>query len=226
MHSGENDNAHGGSGSKATDGAVKDLKDTLEASPLGDFEGTLVVDLVKAKNLVKADIIGKSDPYAILKFGKQQEKTNTIKNTLEPQWDHHAEFKVPDGNANKLLVEVFDADKLGKDKSLGKVEVDILDLAADEGRWFPLQGKVVQLFLLEIYFNCSSWNFSMFKHFICLGAKSGEILLNADLLPLGSLDLGKKSQEDAKIKGNDISLVVFQLDSVQFSTYSTYFLKQ
>ena len=41
----------------------------------------------------------------------------------------------------RSFVEVFDADKLGKDKSLGKVEVDILDLAADEGRWFPLQGK-------------------------------------------------------------------------------------
>ena len=86
--------------------------------------------------------MGKSDPYAVLKFGKQKDKTNTIKNTLEPQWDHHAEFKLPDGNANKLLVEVFDADKLGKDKSLGKVELDVLDLAADEGRWFPLQGKI------------------------------------------------------------------------------------
>jgi hypothetical protein len=40
-------------------------------------------------------------------------------------------------------VEVFDADKLGKDKSLGKAEINISDLTADAGagRWFPLQGR-------------------------------------------------------------------------------------
>ena len=85
--------------------------------------------------------MGKSDPYAVLKFGKQKDKTKTIKNTLETEWVHHTEFKVPDSGADKILVEVFDADKLGKDKSLGKVEVDILDLAGGESRWFTLQGK-------------------------------------------------------------------------------------
>ena len=90
--------------------------------------------------------MGKSDPYAILKFGKQSDKTNILKNTLEPQWNHHCEFEVADGGADTILVEVFDADKLGKDKSLGKVEVDILELAADEGRWFTLQGRIYFLF--------------------------------------------------------------------------------
>ena len=111
------------------------------ADSLRDFEGTLLVDLIKARSLTKADIMGKSDPYAVLKFGKQKEKTNTIKNTLEPQWDHHAAFKVPDNGAEKILIEVFDADKLGKDKSLGKVEIDTLDLAGNGSHWLPLQGK-------------------------------------------------------------------------------------
>ena len=71
-------------------------------NPLEGFEGDLVVHLVKGRNLVKADIMGKSDPYAVLKFGKQKEKTNTIKNTLEPQWDFSTNFKVPDGDANTL----------------------------------------------------------------------------------------------------------------------------
>ena len=35
-------------------------------------------------------------------------------------------------------VEVFDKDKLGKDKSLGKVEVNPRDLDS-EPKWFPLQ---------------------------------------------------------------------------------------
>ena len=121
-----------------------------KADPLGDFEGTLQVDLIKARNLIKADIMGKSDPYAILKFGNQQDKTPTLKNTLEPQWDHHVEFQVPDSGADKILVEIFDSDKLGKDKSLGKVEVEIQGLAADESRWFPLQGRTTLVLKMTI----------------------------------------------------------------------------
>jgi Ca2+-dependent lipid-binding protein len=115
-------------------------KDYLKSGPSADFEGKLHVDLIKAKNLMKTDITGKSDPYAVLRFGKQKEKTNTIKNTLEPQWDFSTDFKVPDGTADKLLVEVFDSDKLGKDKSLGKVELGLADLQDTEGKWFVLQG--------------------------------------------------------------------------------------
>ena len=53
-------------------------------------------------------------------------------------------------------IEVFDADKLGKDKSLGKVALDLGDLDSGEPRWFPLQGT-----------------------------KSGEILLSSDILAAG-----------------------------------------
>ena len=35
-------------------------------------------------------------------------------------------------------VEVFDKDKLGKDKSLGKIEVNPRDLD-NEAKWYPLQ---------------------------------------------------------------------------------------
>ncbi len=132
---------HGGrSESSKAAGGLAGTKDALKAGQLADFEGKLHVDLIKAKNLVKADLMGKSDPYAVLKFGKQKEKTNTIKNTLEPQWDFSTDFKVPDGNSDTLLVEVFDSDKLGKDKSLGKVEINLLDLQDTEGKWFALQG--------------------------------------------------------------------------------------
>ncbi len=62
---------------------------------------------MKARNLIKADLMGKSDPYAVLKFGKQKEKTNTIKNTLEPQWDFTTDFKVPDGDANTLREDII-----------------------------------------------------------------------------------------------------------------------
>ena len=36
-------------------------------------------------------------------------------------------------------MEVFDADKIGKDKSLGKIEVNPIDLDGEEPKWFPLK---------------------------------------------------------------------------------------
>ena len=144
------------------------VKSNSSNGPFAGFEGDLQVALIKAKNLIKADIMGKSDPYAVLKFGKQKEKTNVIKNTLDPQWDFHTNFKVPDGEADTLLIEVFDSDKLGKDKSLGKVEIDVVDLAGSDGQWFTLQG-----------------------------VKAGEILVNAELVPQGeggSLLAGNSAQ--------------------------------
>ena len=52
--------------------------------------GKVKLNLIKTKDLIKADLIGKSDPYAIIKYEKQLQKTKTIKNTLEPQWNHEA----------------------------------------------------------------------------------------------------------------------------------------
>ncbi len=43
--------------------------------------GLLRVDLVKGKSLIKSDLIGKSDPYAVIELGKQTGKTHVINNT-------------------------------------------------------------------------------------------------------------------------------------------------
>jgi hypothetical protein len=41
----------------------------------------LCVDLIKATKLAKSDLVGKSDPYAVLKFGNQTAKTKIINNS-------------------------------------------------------------------------------------------------------------------------------------------------
>ena len=64
-----------------------------QSGNLGDADGpVLIVDLIKAQNLIKADIIGKSDPYAVLKYGDQKDKTKIAKNTQNPNWNHRSEF--------------------------------------------------------------------------------------------------------------------------------------
>ena len=68
------------------------------------FEGpTLQVDLIKAKNLIKSDMIGKSDPYAVLKYADQTDKTPVIKNTQNPQWDHPSDFVMNHGDPSNLM---------------------------------------------------------------------------------------------------------------------------
>merc|ERR1712013_133707 len=91
-------------------------------------EGKACVTLVKAKELIKSDLVGKSDPYAILKYATQKYKTPTEKNTQEPKWGYHANFDVPEGDNRNVSIEVFDSDKIGKDKSLGKVELELFML--------------------------------------------------------------------------------------------------
>ena len=49
--------------------------------------GVSKVSLVKAKDLSKKDIFSKSDPYAVITFGSSKLKTETIKNSHEPEWN-------------------------------------------------------------------------------------------------------------------------------------------
>merc|ERR1712083_947642 len=73
--------------------------------------GKAKINVIKAKELIKSDIMGKSDPYAVLSYGKQKQKTGVVKNTQEPQWNYEAEFDVPDGDNRIFNLEVFDSKK-------------------------------------------------------------------------------------------------------------------
>ena len=71
---------------------------------LGDEDGPVLhVDLIKAKDLIKTDMIGKSDPYAVLKYGDQKDKTKIAKNTQNPNWNHRSEFDLDVGDNENLM---------------------------------------------------------------------------------------------------------------------------
>merc|ERR1712089_53281 len=97
-------------------------------------EGKAKLNVIKAKELIKSDMIGKSDPYVVLRYGRQQDKTKVVKNTQEPKWDHQTEFVVPDGDSRTFHLEVFDSDRIGKDKSLGKLDLDLANVLGMDGQ--------------------------------------------------------------------------------------------
>ena len=107
-------------------------------------EGVLHLEVVGARNLVKSDIIGKSDPYAVVGLGDQKQKTDTAKNTQNPEWNCGMDFTIDKNTPDELKVQVFDKDKIGKDKSLGTTSLPVQDLIYETdpnmNRWLPLDG--------------------------------------------------------------------------------------
>ena len=49
--------------------------------------GILHLEIIEAKNLTKADMIGKSDPYAVVTYGDGKLKTKIRKKFRNPKWD-------------------------------------------------------------------------------------------------------------------------------------------
>ncbi|KAG8627318.1 hypothetical protein KVT40_004801 [Elsinoe batatas] len=89
--------------------------------------GVMRIHLKSAKDLRNLETMGKSDPYArVLLSGIQKGRTVTFKNNLDPDWDEVIYVPVHT-NREKLIVEVLDEEKLGKDRSLGSVEIAAAD---------------------------------------------------------------------------------------------------
>lgn len=101
---------------------------------------TLVVNVVKGRNLPSADSNGYSDPYCVLQAGQQKHVTKIKKKTLNPLWNESFLFDVR--TADKLVVQVWDKDALAKDDFLGQCVVELGGLMLDgSDSWFPLRNR-------------------------------------------------------------------------------------
>ena len=89
--------------------------------------GVMRFHFKSAKDLKNLDTVGKSDPYArVLLSGIQKGRTVTFKNNLSPNWDEV--FYVPvHSTREKLIVEVMDEENVGKDRTLGQMEIAASD---------------------------------------------------------------------------------------------------
>ncbi|KAJ0230647.1 Synaptotagmin [Hirschfeldia incana] len=99
----------------------------LELKPVG----TLDVKLVQAKDLSNKDLIGKSDPYAVVfirPLPNKTKKTKTISNSLNPIWNEHFEFIVEDVSTQHLTVRVFDDEGVGSSQLIGAAQVPLNEL--------------------------------------------------------------------------------------------------
>ena len=89
--------------------------------------GVMRIHFKSAVELKNLDTVGKSDPYArVCLGGIEKARTVTWKNNLSPEFDEI--FYVPvHSTREKLTVECMDEENVGRDRTLGQMEVSAAD---------------------------------------------------------------------------------------------------
>lgn len=99
----------------------------LELKP----QGRLRLTVVKANDLKNMEMIGTSDPYAVVYIRPLVKfKTQVIDDNLNPVWDKTFNLIVEDKETQSLIIEVLDED-IGQDKRLGIVKLPLIGLEAE-----------------------------------------------------------------------------------------------
>ncbi|WOL14084.1 GTPase activating protein 1-like isoform X2 [Canna indica] len=88
-----------------------------------DILALLKVRVLRGVNLAVRDFWS-SDPYVILKMGKQKLKTRVIKRNINPEWNEVLTLSVEDPNL-PVRLQVFDKDTFTRDDPMGDAEFDI-----------------------------------------------------------------------------------------------------
>lgn len=99
--------------------------------------GVMRLHFQSARDLRNMETMGKSDAYArVLLSGVEKGKTVTFENNLNPDWDEVIYVPVHSPR-EKLLLEVLDQENIGRDRSLGLVEITAADYIkmADNGEY-------------------------------------------------------------------------------------------
>ncbi|XP_022148252.1 synaptotagmin-5 [Momordica charantia] len=99
----------------------------LELKP----QGKLTLTVLKANSLKNMEMIGKSDPYAVVHIRPLfKYKTKTVENNLNPVWNEEFELIVEDKETQSVILEVYDQD-IGQDKQLGIAKLPLIDLRGE-----------------------------------------------------------------------------------------------
>merc|ERR1711915_974475 len=124
--------------------------------------GILQLTIHKATDLMNQDMIGKSDPYVILRFKGQEFRSQTINNSLNPEWNFPVDLILSDAEEINvdIDIEVYD-DEYGRDNLEGVLSIPLCDAISKEnskGSWYNLsQCKQGRIFISISYQTiCSS----------------------------------------------------------------------
>ena len=105
--------------------------------------GVMRLHFKNARNLRNVEAMGKSDPYVrVLLSGIEKGRTVTFQNNLNPDWDEVIYIPMHSPR-ERLTLEVMDWQNIGKDRSLGLVELPAADYIkeVDNGEYYVHDDK-------------------------------------------------------------------------------------
>ncbi|XP_015501661.1 ras GTPase-activating protein 4-like isoform X3 [Parus major] len=96
--------------------------------------------VLEARDLARKDRNGASDPFVRLRYNGKTQESTVVKKSCYPRWNETFEFELAEPAGEKLCVEVWDWDLVGRNDFLGKVVFSIqgLEVAGQEEGWFRL----------------------------------------------------------------------------------------
>ncbi|TKW23062.1 hypothetical protein SEVIR_4G269000v4 [Setaria viridis] len=103
--------------------------------------GILHVKVIRAMNLLKMDLLGKSDPYVKMRLSGERlpsKKTTVKMSNLNPEWNEHFKFIVKDPGTQLLELHMFDWEKVKMHDKLGMQVIPLRLLTPYESRLFTL----------------------------------------------------------------------------------------
>ncbi|KAJ8417396.1 hypothetical protein AAFF_G00286230 [Aldrovandia affinis] len=131
--------------------------------------GFLQAKVIKATDLLAADLNGKSDPFCVLELGNDRLRTHTLYKSLKPEWNKVFTFPVKDIH-EALEVTIYDEDGDKAPDFLGRVAIPLLSvhngqqisyLLKKEDLERPLKGSIT--LELEVLFNPVRASIKTFK---------------------------------------------------------------
>ncbi|XP_042464981.1 synaptotagmin-1-like isoform X2 [Zingiber officinale] len=84
--------------------------------------GILYVKVIRAYELPKEDLFGKSDPYVKLRLSDHKlpsKKTSVKRRNLEPEWNEEFKFVIKDPESQVVELNVYDWEQVGRHKKMG-----------------------------------------------------------------------------------------------------------
>ncbi|KAJ0987778.1 hypothetical protein J5N97_006134 [Dioscorea zingiberensis] len=95
--------------------------------------GILEVQLIDAKGLQDTDALGDMDPYVLIQYRNQEQKSSVARGQgRSPSWNESFKFQVHNAGAadhhQKLILRIMDEDTFTTDDFVGQAMINVADL--------------------------------------------------------------------------------------------------
>ncbi|KAI0036073.1 C2 domain-containing protein [Vararia minispora EC-137] len=137
----------------------------MTTTPNSGEIGTLIVVILKARNLPNKRHLGKQAPYCTILFNEEMRRTKVIKRGGQhPEWDEEIRFTLfeddtplEDGGGNHMRLSCF-ADDPREPDLIGETQVDLTEVltTGETDEWFTLTHR--DRYCGEVYLELTFWS--------------------------------------------------------------------